>query len=292
MQQKSKNQTQNQTSKFYGHLGQDLSQIKTSGNFKKLHWCCSVDYSRSFTLQLSWKCERSGRQGISTVKNLLCFGTSDCPGGQHQAALSEEACSEVCVLKPKRRREPSTCFGRSLVPAWPALPGKLSPVASASYPIRLPKGMQTVSPSSDVWDATSTSDPWLSSSPQPTEDSLEKELLSVTSSYVFQRELALQPHSVLEEGPEQVPSCQQHGKPALMEENHLWPLSLCHFLFSCGRLDGKVRAARVWHTAAATDGKVWMDPHSQKDFHGSACSHSTGQAPSPPVLPALVQTSP
>lgn len=69
--------------------------------------------------------------------------------------------------------------------------------------------------------------------------------MKVTNSFMFQSELALQSLSVPEEGPEQIPTCQQHGNPALLEENHFLSLSLCHFLLSCGRFGGKARTARV-----------------------------------------------
>lgn len=61
-----------------------------------------MDYSRIFTLLLSWKREKNGRQGISTVKSWLeCFAKA-LQIALEGSSISEEACSEMCVLKPKR----------------------------------------------------------------------------------------------------------------------------------------------------------------------------------------------
>lgn len=48
-----------------------LGQVQTSGNFKKLHWCCPTDYSGSFTCLLNWKSGRIWRRGISSDTGLL-----------------------------------------------------------------------------------------------------------------------------------------------------------------------------------------------------------------------------
>lgn len=216
-----------------------------------------MDYSRSFTLMLRWKRGRTRRQGIATVKSSLeCFAKA------LQIAL-EGSIRLPSVRRPALKclhwsqRKPFTRFGKRLLPTWPELPENPNTVASAICPTLLPKGMQSLprlrwmrchlhpSPTAVILSTTNTR--FLTESQRWPIDSCSK------ASWLCS-------HSVLEEGPEQIPTCQQHGNTALLQENHFLPLSVCHLLFSCGRPGGKVGTARVWHTAAATDSKCGWIP--------------------------------
>lgn len=234
--------------------------MKTSENFKKLLWCCSMDYSRSITLLLRWKRERSGGQRISTVKFLLeCFakalqiawrGASGCP---QWGGLLWNVCVEA--------KENPSLLGRRLVPTWPVFPEKPSTVAGAICPVLLGDILRGCrqSPQAQMWEMPSSPLTHDCNHLHYQHKIPQRRNYKVWPGPTCSRASWLCSYPVLEGSPEQIPACQQHGNSALLRRATPCLSACATFCSAVGDLVGKWEQPES-DTAAATDSKCGWIP--------------------------------